>query len=500
MGVSHREQQAKEQPAPRTLEEARTGRKRRPEPTRHTWTRSSVVLVGRKKKTGLNQLQNHPFDLRPFGASPSSLLVRVLRRIPFGEHSGYLMALSAVLKGLKDNPEAKAILRAPPSELNTWDIRELFIAIEDELASRSESSHYGRSIAVRSLFARYDGKLNDGTRIADLQFPSRFPSDTTTRTYNKVKKAAAKTVPPKLLHDFDSLQERNAKALSDAVAEQEAIFAACEKIIAEHEQAKQLVITARDAGLPSLSKRTRNAVLRGGRPDRSIIHRMTPEDRLRLIIYMVDRVEFGKPLRSIPFLSLEQFDLLLDSRSGPRRFEPILSDRFLPRLVVVAHALTILTITGLNPDVIYTLTRSNITRQGKYTIITGYKGRTDANVEAHLNNEEAANSSSDEIKVSHDRAIKAINELVANAEKIEAAFNLKSVPLICGLEYTTNSPSFYVFAFYQEARRFWKWNNVPHIELRSLRPLAARVEYLSPRWLFVFGTGSAHSQGQDNNR
>ena len=103
--------------------------------------------------------------------------------------------------------------------------------------------------------------------------------------------------------------------------------------------------------------------------NRSIIKRLSIPDRLRLVVYMVDRVEFGKPVGTIPFLALEQFAPLLDSHSGPRRFELLLSDKFLPRLVVVAHAIAILTITGLNPDVIYTLTRANISRQGNHLVI-----------------------------------------------------------------------------------------------------------------------------------
>ena len=432
-----------------------------------------MTIFLRKVVNGKECIHATSVNLAPFHLSRRSLLSLVLRSIPCPAASSSFGSLRNALDKLKLDAGAKEILRARPGELTTWQIKSLFAAFEVIAASWPEKNRYRRFASIRAYFIRCDILLKDGTKLAECAYtPQLFAGQS--RGVPTINRSDSTT---KILDDFTSLQERNSKSLQNALDVQEAILKLSESTAAEHESVKKHLENARAAGFPKIGCSSVNRFLKGETPDRTTILRQTPEDQLRIIVQLIDRGELYRvPGRTrIPFNGLSQISSFLGATSGQRVFELMISDRFLPRQVVVAHGITIMIVTGLNPDTLYSLKRANVLRQGTNILITGLKGKVDANVVAVL-----TEGDENQVKINDKRAIRALEELMANAFNIEKAFGIQDASLLIGLDTSNASPAFYQFDFYKEYLVFFKRFGCKSINFRELRRLAAHVDLLSP--------------------
>lgn len=448
------------------------------EPTSHIWTRSHVTIFVRKVVNGRECFHTSPLDLAPFALTRGSLLSRVLQCIPCPAHSSSFANLSNALDKLKHDPEAKEILQARPAELTTWQIKSLFAAIELVAMSWPEATRYQRFTAVRAFFKQCDTPLQDGSRIRECKFtPQLFAGDQRSFKGGIPTTSFDSESTTRILDDFSSLDERNSKSLQKAIDAQEAILELCEITLQQHDEVKQLIVRARADGFPNIGNSSVTRFRNGQTPAAETILSQTPEDQLRIIIQLIDRKELYKNAdrNGIPFHGLVQIQEYLAADSGQRVFELLLADKFLPRQVIVAHGITIMAVTGLNPETLYSLKSSNVQRQGNFVRIVGLKGRVDGFVVAILTETEG-----DQIKVNDKRAIQALEELVENVQQIEKLIGVKDLPLLVGLDYTNSKPTFYQFDFYKEYLVFWEVFGRPSIVFRELRRLAAHVELLSP--------------------
>lgn len=446
------------------------------EPTSHILTRSHATIFVCKTVNGKERIYASLVDLAPFRLSRSSLLSVLLRNIPFPTHSSSFSNFSNALDKLRHDPEAKEILRARPAELTTWKIKSLFAAIEYVVSSWPAKTRYIRFISIRSYFYFCDLPLQDGTRIAECIYtPQLFGGRQRGIKQIPHKLIQTESINTKILDDFSSLQERNSKSLQNAIDTQENILELSEITIAEHERVKGLIRQARSAGFPEIGLTSVNRFNKGNTPDDQTILRQTPEVQLRIIMQLIDRGELHRlpAKKRIPFKGLSQIKAYLGATTRQRIFELLISDRFLPRQVIVAHGITIMTVTGINPETLYSLKRANIRRQGKEVIVTGLKGKVDSNVVAILVDD-------DQFKINDTSAIRAFDELVENTENIEKAFGIQELSLFIGLDTTNATPAFYQFDFYKEYLFFFKRFGLKSIQFRHFRRLAAHINLLSP--------------------
>jgi integrase len=437
-----------------------------------------VTVFVRKVVNGKEFIHASPVDLAPFRLSKGSLLSVVLGRIPCPTHSSSFGNLRNALDKLRFDPEAKELLRARPDELTTWQVKSLFAAFEVVAASWPEKTRSQRFSTIRTYFGLCDTPLKDGTRIAECAYtPQLFSGGQ--REIRRALPTAPEAEPSrtKVLENFSSLQERNSKSLRNALDAQQAVLEMCERTVGEHEEVKALLLDARAAGFPEIGRSSVDRFQKGEKPATATILRQTPENQLRIILKIIDREDLHRlPGRQrIPFAGLSQIKKYLAATSGQRVFELLLADRFLPRQVVVAHGITIMTVTGLNPDTLYSLKCGNIRRQGNSVLVTGLKGRIDANVVAVL-----VEGAEDLVKINDKRAIRALEELIENTRRVEQTFGIKDLSLFVGLDTSNSSPAFYQFDFYKEYLLFCKRFDRKSIHFRELRRLAAHVDLLSP--------------------
>ncbi|WP_301445298.1 hypothetical protein, partial [Comamonas sp.] len=448
------------------------------DPISHIWTRSHVTIFTRTVVSGREHIYASRVDLAPFRLSKSSLLSVVLRNIPCPTHSSSFHNFCNALDKLRQDPEAKEILRARPAELTTWQIKSLFAAIEFVASSWPEKSRYQRFTTTRSYFYLCALPLKDGTRIEECIYTQKLfgvsPRDSKQTLPTLSQTESTNT---KILDDFSSLQERNSKSLQNALDTQESILELSERTVAEHEIVKGLIRINRSAGFPEIGRTPVNSFNKGGTPSRRTILRQTPDFQLRIIIQLIDRDQLYRlpGNRKIPFNGLSQLNAYLAATSSKRVFELLISDRFLPRQVVVAHGLTITTVTGLNPETLLSLKRANICRQGNQAIVTGLKGKVNSNVVVI-----AVEGDDDQVRINDERVIRALDELIENTASIEKTFGVEKLSLFVGLDFTNATPTFYQFDFYKEYLLFFKRFEIKSIDSRQLRRLAAHVEFLSP--------------------
>lgn len=438
-----------------------------------------MIFFAKRVKSGGHRLNRTPVDLQPFRLNENSLLTQTLRCVPCPVTASKIISFKRVLTALRDNEAATAILRASPTELKSGDIKELFVLMEDVVEQLPGQSHYQQSITTWWFFKNFEGQLKDGSLVGQVKQSSRFPAGKRHRSNGTPTNFASMDTTTKVLDDFDSLEQRNSKSLSQARQAQEAILTCCERTFRNHAAVKALLSVARSAGLPPLQGKTSQRIEDGRVPQPDTLHGLAPFDQLRTAVKIVDRGNLHTNERPKRFnlRGLKQFDAF-NEESHERIFELLLSERFLPRRVVVACGLTILIATGLNPEVLYSATSKNVRRQGNNLIITGLKGRTNGLVEALLDLERG--DSTDEDKLTDARAIQALEMLLTNCQAIEHSFSILDVPLIVGLQYKELQPTFDKFYFYPEAVRFWRWHGHAPVPLRELRRLAAHVDYLSP--------------------
>lgn len=436
-----------------------------------------MTIFVRKVVNGKECIHATPVALAPFRLTKDSLLSVVLRSIPCPTHSSSFGNFSNALDKLRHDPEAKELLRARPAELTTWQIKSLFAAIELVSASWPEKSRCHRFGTIRTYFGLCDISLKDGTQIAECAYIPRLFAGKQRAIQQGLPTMRQSEPTTKVLDDFSSLQERNSQSLRNALDAQEAILELSERTVVEHERVKELLRNARFSGFPEIGRSSVNRFKKGETPTPSTILRQSPDDQLRMIVQLIDREELYRlPGRKrIPFLGLSQIKSYLAATSGQRIFELLLSDRFLPRQVIVAHGITIMTVTGLNPDTLYSLKCANVRRQGKSVLITGLKGKVDANVVAIL-----VEGEENQVKVNDKRAIRALDELMENAQNVEKIFDVQDVSLFVGLDTTSAAPAFYQFDFYKEYLFFFKRFGRKSVLFRELRRLAAHVDLLSP--------------------
>jgi hypothetical protein len=165
--------------------------------------------------------------------------------------------------------------------------------------------------------------------------------------------------------------------------------------------------------------------------------------------------------------------------------ELILSEWYLPRLVVTASAICLAATTALNVGLITSLSLSNVLERAGIIYLVGLKARsaqlqcvaiTGQPNEIDEQNEEIP----DEIRIENTSCMRAVKILVENAKRVSALLGLPDVNLTSCLSQKSRTPKLAALDFYDSICQFWDYHDSHHVSSRDLRRLCAHIDLLSP--------------------
>lgn len=450
---------------------------------KHTWSRTSVRLAIRPWRGG-PPVRDVEFNLAPFRLTANSLLIRVLQSAPFPIHAPYAYALRRTLTALQGNASARRILSRDISEVTPHDLNELFIYIEDviqplDINQSTESSH------SRAIFRFCSERLINGKAVKEFKFKSRFPKSPRTMKSGKPLNGIRFEEPIDLVpRDFNSLEERNEKALAFGLSVQEDVINLCETTLNQHEEVLEKIHNARSRGIPKLLKRiSRESIEKGKHPHVLTLKKLPKEEIFQVAAILCQNPAWALSSRDIyfPYVDLE---VLYSYCLGPNAYtviEVLLSEYCLPRLTVTPCAIAIIALTAVNSDVIKGLTLGNILERGNHIYFIGIKGRSGQLIDHDfVSKPESSADSEDKYRIDNPVAVRALKLLIENARKIEARTGEVGIPLLNAPRRRVRYMKWEPLELYYAIQDFWDYHKVHRISPTELRRLCAHIVLLSP--------------------
>lgn len=456
--------------------------------TRHTCTCTSVNLLTAQTLYQARSFHYVAIDLSAFGLSEASLLYRVLDSLPCPFDLPSARTFRRVLRELEANPAAVRVLAHPLASVSEVQVNALFSAMEDVLDRTRSRSSYEMSLQARRAFIRTVATFANGKPLAKTGFESRFqshrwaardgdlPTATGASRMRPVGKSANNASIPNPVTtfqplEFDSFAERNSKALAQKQDAERFVHSLCERTFANHREVVGLLAEAalQKRAPPSPAYLQHNFL------------RRPAFEQLQFVMHEIDRREAHKSgIRGINLSGLTQLHRFQVQTSTRYTAETLLSRHYLPRIVLAACAVAIMTDTAWNLETTLSLTARNVQiRNGTYRFI-GIKGRTDSIQDIELDSSSPAQTD-DDVPVISETAKQAVDLLLNHAAQIEKNTTLSNPPLF--LSYNRKNGgnlSFGRFYFARSLAEFWLYHNVDRIKSADLRQLAAHIDYLSP--------------------
>lgn len=332
---------------------------------------------------------------------------------------------------------------------------------------------YSLAHQARSAFYRTTAALSDGTALSATGFRSRFRTLSASGRARKSPRLLPNPLREKTFVEFQSFQERNAAFLDKVTSSKDIVLSLCQSTFDNHGVVLDLLRTATALGPPIKTEQLHHS------SDGLKIERHV-SDSLRKAVWEFDRRDGH--MRAVYGLNrqhLTQLHRFQSSASFRTTSETLRSRSFLPRMVLVACAIAVMTETAWNLETTLSLTAKNIRiSDGNYHFV-GVKARSNSIHDIELRSTE--NTSTDGLLVISSVAQKAIELLLGHGRSIAEQSGLENPALFLSYNLKEGGPlQFKRFKINLEAHKFYKYHGYEHIQFKELRQLAAHIDYLSP--------------------
>lgn len=464
----------------------KTSRRRKrspPEIASHTWSRTSVFLAIRPRGGGPPHTRVE-FKLESLNLSSDSLLMRVLQSAPFPAISRYVYTLRDILQKLERNTAATRILSRSISQTTPHEIKELYQYIEEIIQTENLNKHL-KSGHARGLFKFCTYKLSDNSLLKDFKFKSRFSYTRTEMGKGRPLQGPINLRFPDLSSSkFDSLQERNEKSLNFCISIRDEVISLCSRTLNQHEEVLEKITKARAQGFPSTFKQqSRRAILNGGQINYQRHSHLSKDELLQVAAILCKNQSWALKVRIgyFPYAKLETLHKYCVNPTAYSVLEVLLSEYQLPRLIVAACAIAIITSTSINSEVMSTLKLGNIIERGNHIFFIGIKGKSGQLIEGSFSEHfDKSYEDDDKLRIDNPVAIRALRLLIENTRKIENYSGNVDLPLLSTLYKKNRHTSWEPIDLYRAFNEFWEYHNVNRISPRDLRRLGAHILFLSP--------------------
>lgn len=467
------------------------------------WSGSVCELPTRKAVGGVSQLARLSLDLRSFSRRPDSFLRLAIENQSFPMQHAIANKFQRALREISQDAAAVGILNSRPKDLTFHDVKQLFGLIEDKVAGwGTEKSRHSMAAHALKALREMPEPLGDGTTAFTCGFTTRFPSPPRSKQHaaeRPFKRASGEVdsavhaedgVAPALLIDairFNSLAERDSKAYQLGAERQTEIAKLCIATFERHDSLVQALLRANAAGLPELGSRCYAIKEKGGRGKRSVLVRLSADDQLRVVLYLMARDERHLRVPSGQALPLTGISLLDEAfpadwlLTPARRLELLMSTHYLPAHIVATCLAAIQNDQPVNTEVLSSLTRGDVRRTRRGYRFVGIKGRTNHIVGREAEAHEARDS--ERLHFTSTAAIRAFDLLLQNAASIEEHLGITFVPLLScqNLHYAKGTKvTFKVKTPWELLQLFCDFHGLSRFNTRYLRDLGLQTHVLSP--------------------
>ncbi|MFM0627777.1 hypothetical protein [Paraburkholderia xenovorans] len=287
---------------------------------------------------------------------------------------------------------------------------------------------------------------------------------------------------------FSTLEERDEFATRHLQVRLGRYTRASEAVLNRFEDFRDLIRRLKARPPPSaLTKKNINTLIkRRGFPSEATLEKLTDTEWFQVVFYIVERDEVYKTdfRRPVSLRRTTEMIGLASIATSEYLFTVLISNYFLPRLVVMACYVALLARLGCNSQTLISVTLNDVQQNldGTYTI-TGLKSRSDQIIESTVNEEvsdEEQTESNHEPTVTGDSlACRALELLIWNSRQIDKFGYRTSDSLFCtqNLErkdkYTFDIPRIKV-----ALRDFCLHEQLPVVIASAFRDQYANLEYL----------------------
>lgn len=461
------------------------------------WSGSICHLPTQKKVGSRISLGNKRLDLGNFTLAPKTLLMEAINELNFPASASIIHKFARAIREIETSDIARDILNSPLQDLVSLDITRLFSIIEDAIEKTwAVKSRYSGSLLATACYKRISTPLGDGNHIKDSGFSSRFSP-----TNKIIKNSAARRPltqsenknkyidypnPADIIAsiNFNSFAERNEQAFLESAKRQGEIARLCQLSFKHHDEIVEKIIKIKSQKKLSLPT-GRGGFNKYGLLSRNNFLSLNKENQLNFLLHLSEYHKWHEitPTNKEAY-PLDSAELLLPKKhidSQGSRKEILLSDYFLTASAVGACVVAIQNSTGLNSEVIESLSPNDIERSKYGYRLVGIKGKTDQIIEKEIF--EKSTLKNEDIALTHKVAICGLELLLKNASNIEKYTHSKASSILLTINKKAPRNKVRIFSnigVYKLIRAFCSYHEIINFDTRYLRELKLQTHSLSP--------------------
>ncbi|RQM47191.1 hypothetical protein EHZ19_16190 [Paraburkholderia bannensis] len=491
--------------------------------TRHIWTKAAVDLqtsATRHQKTRHSLVR---IELKPAGIKPGGLLQAMFDDSEIPTSTKNANHIRTIIQN-SESRRFSEIMSTHPSLLDSQDIQEL-ITLSDDIISKNENRKSNSYIitSLRHFLCQVRTPLSNGELIQNSSMLSKFKwKDPNQKPFDSAHFQAGTETQNALPHlldsiEFDSLSERNKKAIDLHNEFLSRIEAMCTDVLNVHERFVERIRTLLKTELPqSVHKATINSIAKGGRPYPRTLAHMDDETKLHVVIAFsaASKLHIALHRFRFPNYHIASLDAATSIKVAGRQYSVLLSNYYLPRHVVVTCLIIIIRETGWNISTTLSLTKTEVhsTEAGGY-LIDGLKAKTDDIQLAKTVNDSTTSSASEHtepdlngdiqtyirepIYIGDKLAVRALRLLLDHRANIDkyCRKGSRSDSLFVSLLYRTENKR-YIFDIEDvaiETRRLHQTFKIPPFFLSDIRTANGNLLYLTTGDIFKVQTYYNHA-------
>lgn len=465
------------------------------------WSGSTCFLPTQKKVGSRISYGKKKIDLSGFDLGPDTLLMHAIAALKYPAAAAIIHKFARAIREITPSQSSRDILNSPLQNLLATDIARLFASIEDAIEKNwAKKYRYGNFLSATAPFKYISEPIGDGSQVGASGFASRFLTDKRKEAKDsaaerllraedslKTDNSSLKKSGPSSILDsihFNSFTERNEKSFLASAKRHGEIAGLCQTVLTHHTEVAEKIKTIKSQTLFEMPN-GHGGFNRQGLLSRGIYLSLPKDKQLRYLLYLVEKEKWHEitPQNATPYPTDCAIDLFIFKHINDigTRKEILLSDYFLPEYVVGACCVAIQNATGLNTEVIESLSDNDIEKTKNGYRMVGIKGKTDQVVEREIF--ENSKIDNEDLAFANETGRLALELLLENAAKIKIVLKQKSIPLLTTLHRTSprgKTRKFSQVGAYKLILAFCRYNKIQAFDTRYLRELKLQTHSLSP--------------------
>jgi len=466
-------------------------------PMLNSWTGGEITFGATKTIDGSARPYSRCIEATSLGLQPGGLLHEALLDAPSPVHINYVARLAEFVPRVCADAKALEVLNTPARQLASEHIRYLYGRF-DLAAEESNYDDKASAATQASRLLRYcQSRLKTGELVLEIGHKTRLSHSTTNekRTLSSYYAAAQPTEflrQPLNVLQFADPHERESRGLEHLKARANQLAEACRKALDEHDALVERLQEVKAAGLPAaLHPRLLDNLRRGRFPSAKGLANCTAAQRLAIALFLVERHRLYSsydPRFSLPLMDCPEFQVAACPCTQLECRAIVLADYFIPRQVVFACLVLVLSATAWNTHTALALSAGDVSDSGTRITLTAPKGRTNQLQSAEISKAStkdealtgtAERDTSPPVEVADALTLRAIRHLLSARANIDRHAPSMTASLFAVFDVARSGPlRFDIPTLGPLRQQFFSRNGLPRYRLDDVRAHCASIKFL----------------------